>query len=49
MGKKKPRRSFTSEFKAEIDARRVHAVLQREGQECGRRRVAGLMRAAGMQ
>ncbi|MEU0375610.1 IS3 family transposase, partial [Streptomyces sp. NPDC006283] len=27
----------------------VHAALQREGQECGRRRVAGLMRAAGMQ
>ncbi|MFF1959857.1 IS3 family transposase [Streptomyces sp. NPDC058220] len=28
---------------------RVHAVLKREGTECGRRRVARLMRAAGLQ
>ncbi|WP_327381707.1 MULTISPECIES: IS3 family transposase [unclassified Streptomyces] len=30
-------------------APRVHAVLKREGAECGRRRVARLMRAAGLQ
>jgi putative transposase len=30
-------------------APRIHAVLQREGGECGRRRVARLMRAAGLQ
>ncbi|MCP3759179.1 IS3 family transposase [Streptomyces sp. TBY4] len=30
-------------------APRVHAVLKREGAECGRRRLARLMRAAGLQ
>ncbi|MDQ0945930.1 IS3 family transposase [Streptomyces sp. V1I1] len=30
-------------------APRVHAVLKREGAGCGRRRVARLMRAAGLQ
>lgn len=30
-------------------ARRVHGVLRREGAGCGRRRVARLMRAAGLQ
>ncbi|MGW1675754.1 IS3 family transposase [Streptomyces sp. NPDC002324] len=30
-------------------APRVHAVLQREGEDCGRRRVARLMRDAGLQ
>jgi putative transposase len=30
-------------------APRIHAVLQREGANCGRRRVARLMRAAGLQ
>ncbi|MFI6006483.1 IS3 family transposase [Streptomyces sp. NPDC051366] len=30
-------------------APRVHAVLQREGERCGRRRVARLMRDAGLQ
>jgi transposase InsO family protein len=30
-------------------APRIHAVLKREGAECGRRRVARLMRAAGLQ
>ncbi|MEV2242875.1 IS3 family transposase [Streptomyces sp. NPDC049970] len=30
-------------------APRVHAVLKREGAECGRRRVARLMQAAGLQ
>ncbi|MFG1755705.1 IS3 family transposase [Streptosporangium sandarakinum] len=30
-------------------APRIHAVLQREGTGCGRRRVARLMRAAGLQ
>ncbi|MFD5408662.1 IS3 family transposase [Streptomyces nojiriensis] len=29
-------------------APRVHAVLKREGAECGRRRAARLMRAAGL-
>jgi transposase InsO family protein len=28
---------------------RVHAVLQREGVDCGRRRIARLMRTAGLQ
>ncbi|WP_079149800.1 IS3 family transposase [Streptomyces agglomeratus] len=30
-------------------APRVHAVVQREGERCGRRRVARLMRDAGLQ
>ncbi|MDX3136898.1 IS3 family transposase [Streptomyces europaeiscabiei] len=30
-------------------APRIHAVLKREGTGCGRRRVARLMRAAGLQ
>ncbi|MFF0142344.1 IS3 family transposase [Streptomyces sp. NPDC005227] len=29
-------------------APRVHAVLQREGADCGRRRIARLMRQAGL-
>ncbi|MFD3934734.1 IS3 family transposase [Streptomyces sp. NPDC058611] len=30
-------------------ARRIHAVLHRQGQVCGRRRIARLMRAAGIE
>ncbi|MFJ2008654.1 IS3 family transposase [Streptomyces chartreusis] len=30
-------------------APRIHAVLQRQGEECGRRRIARLMRGAGLQ
>ncbi|WP_406729545.1 IS3 family transposase [Streptomyces sp. GD-15H] len=31
-----------------LRAPRIHAVLQREGTACGRRRIARLMRAAGL-
>lgn len=30
-------------------APRIHAVLQRQGEDCGRRRIARLMRNAGLQ